>query len=325
LSINYDRRAPEELLVALAPKGFAHSLVLYGRSGMWGLDLQLRSLSPKPGRWATLYVGTTKAIDLHVDPTGRFKVSSALSYRKAHSWNDSWSKWQDAESLAASWTEIAQYIDQVINTVILQGKHLKEGVVQSAVSRRGGKFTMLDREGVLGFANQAEKDRTLRRICEPWLKAAERRDPPNWWNGSKPSKQSTECDIVALTHTGQLVTIEVKPASAPASSIAWSPVQARQYADQFQAWINQDPKEAVSILADRLEQQRRIGMRSERSVPILDPSRPVKPIVAVDRRWSIVARKRMRVVVDHYEGVGKPLEVEVLEIDLIGRLTEVHW
>jgi hypothetical protein len=44
MGLSYDRRVPEELLKALEPGGFAHSLVEFGGSGMWALDLQLRGL-----------------------------------------------------------------------------------------------------------------------------------------------------------------------------------------------------------------------------------------------------------------------------------------
>lgn len=42
MGMSYDRRVPDELLKALEPGGFAHSLAEFGGSGMWALDLQLR-------------------------------------------------------------------------------------------------------------------------------------------------------------------------------------------------------------------------------------------------------------------------------------------
>jgi hypothetical protein len=44
MGMSYDRRVPDELLKALEPGGFAHSLAEFGGSGMWALDLQLRGL-----------------------------------------------------------------------------------------------------------------------------------------------------------------------------------------------------------------------------------------------------------------------------------------
>ena len=67
MGLSYDRRVPEELLKALEPGGFAHSLVEFGGSGMWALDLQLRGLGEaKKQHRATLYVGTTKVVDHHI-------------------------------------------------------------------------------------------------------------------------------------------------------------------------------------------------------------------------------------------------------------------
>jgi hypothetical protein len=57
MGLSYDRRVPEELLKALEPGGFAHSLVEFGGSGMWALDLQLRGLGEaKKQHRATLRV-----------------------------------------------------------------------------------------------------------------------------------------------------------------------------------------------------------------------------------------------------------------------------
>lgn len=67
MGLSYDRRVPEEFLKALEPGGFAHSLVEFGGSGMWALDLQLRGLGEaKKQHTATLYIGTTKVVDLHL-------------------------------------------------------------------------------------------------------------------------------------------------------------------------------------------------------------------------------------------------------------------
>ena len=58
MGMSYDRRVPDELLKALEPGGFAHSLVEFGDSGMWALDLQLRGLGKIRKQYrATLYVG----------------------------------------------------------------------------------------------------------------------------------------------------------------------------------------------------------------------------------------------------------------------------
>ena len=65
MGMSYDRRVPNELLKVLEPGGFAHSLVEFGGSGMWALDLQLRGLGETKKQYrATLYVGTTKVLDL---------------------------------------------------------------------------------------------------------------------------------------------------------------------------------------------------------------------------------------------------------------------
>ena len=60
----FDRRVHPQLMDALDLHGFAHSLAQYGRSGQYGLDLALRANAKTSESTATLYVGTTKALDV---------------------------------------------------------------------------------------------------------------------------------------------------------------------------------------------------------------------------------------------------------------------
>jgi hypothetical protein len=321
---SYDRRATPVLIEALSPGGFAHSLVEYGSSGMYGLDLQLRGVA-KGRKWATLYVGTTKALDLEVTQAGKFRLKTHASHATDASlrWVEAWSTLHTPEWFAAEWGSVEAYLDRVISSVSRNGKHLQEGVVQSAVSRYSGNgFAMVDREAVVSYANQAVKTRQLKAINGPWLSAVKRTDGPTWWAGAAPAKSSTECDLLAVSDDGQLTAIEIKPSSATPSAIAFSPIQARQYADQFQAWLDEHGSDGTATLTELMKQQQAIGMRSPGELPRIDAGLRVKPVVVIDSRVSKTARARLVEVVKYLRSRGSDPEVEVRYCNLIGRLHE---
>ena len=316
--LKYDRRASEPMLKALEPGGFAHGLVQYGRSGMYGLDLQLR------GKWATLYIGTTKALDLHAVARGNYILKTHKTYaNRSHlRWNQNWSDSHTGNWFSDNWAEVEAYLDRVIPWVSSQGKHIQEGMVQSALSRfPGNGITTIDREAVVSYANEVEKRQSLACTSRPWVKAAHREDgAPRWWSGSK-LKLSTECDLLGIMPSGALATIEVKPASAGASAIAWSPLQALQYASQFQAWLDVHPEGAVGIVNDLMLQQQRIGMREPGTLPVIDSKLPVQAVVILDSRTKETGLSRMAEVISHLGSMGKNPQVEVYLSNLAGRIS----
>jgi hypothetical protein len=196
--MSYDRRVPEALLAVLRPGGFAHSLVEFGASGMWALDLQLRGLGEvKKQHRATLYVGTTKAMDLHLRG-GRFALSASRPYAtQANRWDSAWGQPHDAKWLADRWPAVEVYLQRVIEQVVAGGRYVKEGMVQSAIGRfPSAGFTVLDREAVVSFGSQPEKDACIAELSARWLGALHRPDPPAWWK-TRPDRLGDECDALA--------------------------------------------------------------------------------------------------------------------------------
>ena len=210
MALSYDRRAPERLISVLAPGGWAHSLVEYGRAGQFALDLQLRGYAGKQGHWATLYVGLTKVLDLHYRPNNRFRLDVHPSYRQKWGWSAEVA--QPAERLAAQWPTVEDYLERVIPSV--GGRYLKEGAVQSAISGFASQdLVVIDREAAVAFSNQREKTAVSGRLCRPLLSAVERPNDAAWWR-SRPTSLGGECDALAVTSDGHLLTIEIKPAKA---------------------------------------------------------------------------------------------------------------
>ena len=160
MGLSYDRRVPEELLKALEPGGFAHSLVEFGGSGMWALDLQLRGLGEaKKQHRATLYVGTTKVVDLHLKGQS-FALSAHPTFAcEANGWVAEWAQWHHDRWFADRWAEVDNYLQVVIERIVRAGTYVKEGMVQAALGRfPSTDFTVIDREAIVSFGSQPEKD-----------------------------------------------------------------------------------------------------------------------------------------------------------------------
>ena len=219
--LSYDRRVPEELLVALEPGGFAHSLVEFGCSGMWALDLQLRGLGDvRKQHRASLYVGTTKVLDLRLNGQS-FALSAHPTFaNEANGWHATWAQWHDDRWLADQWAEVDNYLQVVIEAIVRAGTYIKEGMVQAAIGRfPSTDFTVIDREAIVSFSTQPEKDARKSKLTARWLDALHRDDPPAWWK-TKPTRLGDECDALAVSSNGEVLAIEVKPHTASDKDIA---------------------------------------------------------------------------------------------------------
>src|SRR3954470_3539958 len=112
----FDRRVHPDLLRILEPGGFADSLVEFGRSGQYCLDLQLRRNPKSAESWATLYSGTTKVLDLKMrERSGLLSLSAHGTYASvAHGWRDAWRQPHPAEWWPGRWADVERYLEIVI-------------------------------------------------------------------------------------------------------------------------------------------------------------------------------------------------------------------
>jgi hypothetical protein len=303
MGLSDDRRVPEELLKALEPGGFAHSLVEFGGSGMWALDLQLRGLGEaKKQHRATLYVGTTKVVDLHL---------KGQSFALHH---DRW--------FADRWAEVDNYLQVVIEKIVRAGTHVKEGIVQAALGRfPSTDFTVIDREAIVSFGSQPEKDACKSELAARWLNALHRTNPPAWWK-TKPTKLGDECDVLAVSSRGEVLTIEVKPHTASDKDIAWSVLQAGMYADLFQLWADYAGGKAHEVLHDMAGQRNRIGLSGRAGIQVAAPIK-VRPVVALDRRAGQSAKEKLEAVSAHLASAGLTTDLDVRQVNLGGRLDPI--
>lgn len=328
-SITYDRRISDELMAALVPGGFAHSLVEYARSGQFGLDLGLRSSRPKSTRsWATLYAGTTKALDLAHHPGKGFRLTAHPSWTKnvpTGVWKESWGSVQSADQLDEGWADVERFIEACIDAIAARGSHLKEGIVQAGLSRFPGPNLVIDREVVMGFTSAPIRNKWLNHLRTPLALALDDADPQHKWLASKLT--SRECDALAITPKGHLLAIEVKPDNV-GSAAAMAPLQAWLYARQIQAWIDQPHHHPDSsphdVLIGMYRQRRQLGLVSGPSVPNLATPLRVIPAIAIRPGHSPEVKKRLKIVAEllaSNDAINDPA-MRFYFVNLVGRLDE---
>ena len=196
MSLSYDRRVADELLAALEPGGFAHSLAEFSGSGMWALDLQLRGLGEETKLYrAVLYVGTTKVLDLHLKGHSFALSATATFADPGNGWDPAWEKRHDADWFAARWVEVDAYLQVVIEKIMQAGRYVKEGMVQAAIGRfPATDFTVIDREAIVSFDSQPEKKACTAELSARWLDALRRADsPPGGGPGRRAWGTSATC------------------------------------------------------------------------------------------------------------------------------------
>jgi hypothetical protein len=323
MGLSYDRRVPEELLKALEPGGFAHSLVEFGGSGMWALDLQLRGLGEaKKQHRATLYVGTTKVVDLHLKGQS-FALSASPTFAcEANTWDAAWAQWHHDRWFADQWAKVDNYLQVVIEKIVREGTYVKEGMVQAAIGRfPSTDFIVIDREAIVSFGSQQEKDACKHDLAARWLNALRRADPPAWWK-TQPAKLGDECDVLAVSSRGEVLAIEVKPHTASDKDIAWSVLQAGMYADLFQLWADGAGGKAHEVLHAMAGQRHRIGLSGRAGIQVAAPIK-VRPVVALDRRATPSAKEKLAAVRAHLASAGLATDLDVRQVNLVGRLEPI--
>ena len=180
---------------------------------------------------------------------------------------------------------------------------------------------MIDREAVVTFDNQAEKNAVCTELTRPLLAALE----PGvvgaaWWKKVKPL--GGECDALAVHADGTVLAIEIKPAQELAGT-AWAPLQVTHYANLFRQWAKTDAG-ATEVVRGMLEQRVRLGLARDLRCELKEPLR-VRPMVVIGKPVADNALDRMRQVQSRLRerGVGYA-DLEVYGVNLAGRPTRIE-
>ncbi len=253
MPLTYDRRIRAGLEKALTPGGAAQSLAVRHVEDPGRVDLQLRGYPGQARNWVTLYCGLTKPLDL-TETNGRYRLGAHATWRH-YGPNLPWNTPLDEGQLREIWPLVDTYLDEVLPVIKGSRWSLKEGDVQTAVSRlRHAGMVVFDREACPSFADTAEKLQVMAEERDRLTAGLTGSEP--WWSIPQLGE---ECDALAIDANGRLLAIEVKPASAAARSITFAPLQAAYYARLFQRWAAGADDPAAS-LDEVISQCARLGL-----------------------------------------------------------------
>jgi hypothetical protein len=218
LEYRYDRPVDEDFLKLFDSHGAFRTLREYAQEARYPVDFQFR-LNPKTtAQHASLYVGLSTVLDVHLRP-GSFKLAANSSYHHA-GFRPEWMSWRATSQALARAAAVDDYLDAVI-PMASAGSAAVEGAVQAAVSTFGSdKRVMLDYEVQLHFRDTPTKGRVMGKVCADLLRAAEMAPVP----GARPSSFGGKCDLLALDSSGRPLAVAVKPRRA--SKITWASAQA---------------------------------------------------------------------------------------------------
>lgn len=163
-------------------------------------------------------------------------------------------------------------IEDILNAVETDTKfdryynNKKEGYYQNILSRKYGicgdendEFVIIDKEAVVGFSNQKEKDIAFNKI-QPKYKQFQQdlsiKDSKKYGKNREKKPVGDELDFLALDKEGNILLIEYKHGKNT-SGIYLSPIQIGMYYDIFTSVPRKDLENAVF---EMLDQKQKIGL-----------------------------------------------------------------
>lgn len=180
----------------------------------------------------------------------------------------------------------------------------KEGYYQNAFSRQYGicgnpndEFVILDKEAVIGYENQKEKDSILKPIQDDYqalLRDLSQSSNKRYGKNTNKKATGNELDFIALSKNGDILLIEFKDGKNP-SGIYLSPFQIGGYYDLWSGF----PKLSLKISLERLAiQKQEIGLINP-GWKIPKPNRIIPVLIISDYNYKSTAKKKFEEVMDH--------------------------
>ncbi|MBC8552434.1 MAG: hypothetical protein H8D23_22630 [Candidatus Brocadiales bacterium] len=173
----------------------------------------------------------------------------------------------------------------------------KEGYYQNEFSRQFGicgnphdEFVAIDKEAVIGYENQAEKDSILLPIQQDYqvlLKELSQSDPKIYGKNKGTKAAGNELDFIALNKDGEILLIEFKHWKN-ASGVYLSPFQIGGYYDLWSDYPFDTLKHSILRLA---EQKQGIGLiNPEWKIP--EPKRIIPVLIISEYNYNSSAKLR---------------------------------
>lgn len=324
----FDRRVPQALLAAIEFGGSLGWVSAMARRPITAegapLDLGLRALPGKPdaGR-ATLYLGTTKVLDIHLRPDGKFSLTGHAEGKLFGTidppFDPKWSKWQDANLLADQTVEIRRHVAAAVEGAPA-GRQV-EGRYQAALTKlNAGPFVVVDREVSLSLTGGSKRE-WIRRLRQPLVDVQTQLAKQYGWAKGAVSP-GDKLDALAIDDDGRVLAIEVKP-GASTKGLTWTPVQVAMYVRLLRSWVSHDEQGAAEILEGMAGQRLALGLNGCVAPRVRLPIEIV-PVIAVGKPMTSrrQAPDRFDIVREALRAAGEPLhDLQIWCVELSGELT----
>jgi hypothetical protein len=279
----FDRRIPAGLFSALADDGAFAWVTALAREPLTRqrpLDLGLRKDPKTQAAHATLYVGTTKVLDIKRTAGGRFALRSEQTgglFGHIHPpFETAWTRPQALADLVSAMPCIRARVEAAI--AVAPEERRSEGFLQAAVAKATrAAIVPVDREIMFSWISNPVKASGKAALRRP-LDEAQRALSADyvWAAGHRPP--GDKIDALALDSRGRVMVIEVKPGGQRGTAV-WTPVQVGMYLQLVTAWVADDPAWAAKVLTGMADQRRELGLTTGPLPAVGDPPEVV-PVIA---------------------------------------------
>lgn len=213
--------------------------------------------------WVSIYRGLTRIVSISSKNNSSIIIDADVKYK-----NISPNLYGEKNVNDNFKNEIENLITQIEqnNQFDRYYKNKKEGYYQNELSKIFGicgtaniDFVIIDKEAVIGYSDQAEKDSLLGNIQQKY-KQLQRKisilNPERYGKDLGKKAIGNELDFLALDKDGNILLIEYKHGTNT-SGIYLSPLQIGMYNDIFTSFPK---KELESAVFEMLEQKQKIGL-----------------------------------------------------------------
>jgi hypothetical protein len=260
-AMNYNRSISKEFSKLLEDGGKLRWLFDFVKNHN-ELDFLIVKNKSKTIERISIYRGLTKIITLRLN-ADTIHIDAAHSYKKIFpnlygkkSINDNYQN--DIEKLIALIANNSQF-DRYY-------KNKKEGYYQNELSRKYGicgsvndDFVIIDKEAVIGYSNQKEKDKLLGDIQKKYKqlqKDISSHNPERYGSNLENNSIGNKPDFLALDKDGNILLIEYKHGTNTAG-IYLSPLQIGMY---YEIFDNYPKKDLECAVFEMLVQKQKIGL-----------------------------------------------------------------
>jgi len=260
---SYRRFLSQDFCDLLKPGGCLNFLLTLppeaDRADPFSIDVQLRA-----GDIIQYYHGTASLLRVMYCSDGSIQGDAASVYQDSPGWRELMQPCPIERDLLRRYEQALHiYLPAAIAaTVPRYYRNRQEGFWQNCLAAKFGRdwqpgmdWLIIDREAVIEFDSDAERQQTLAPHRERYLAARRQlraENPDLWGQPNEGDSLGNELDLLALGPSGELICIELKHGSN-ASGIYWGPLQACAYRDDFELVLPSIADGIKSLVNQKIE------------------------------------------------------------------------